>query len=81
MTPEHLKVVEVVGETIVHLAYVILFSYIAKLSSAYLHYRLVVTGDGVFIKKPLEDPNAETTVGSNPRAQEIGRSVTAINSD
>lgn len=48
MTAENLKIIEVIANTVVQVAYVLLFSYIARLASAYLHFRLSTTGRGVF---------------------------------
>lgn len=55
MEVDKLKLIEVIGNQVVQLAFVVLLSYVAKLAAAYLHYRLDITGEGVFVRKSEEN--------------------------
>lgn len=59
MDTETVKLVEIIGEIIVKLAYTVLAGYAVRLTSDYLRYRLERTGKGVFERIVNADDIAE----------------------
>ena len=64
MDAQGLKLAEIVGDRIVSLATIVLLSSVARLASAYLHYRLEVTGNGIFVRKDGGSDDSSTVQGS-----------------